>query len=130
MVPPQPDLVGMDAELARDLGDRLLPLGRFKSHICLEGRVVRLPHIRKHTIPPFEIWQTQNPLIPPVQFLESSSVSLDGLEDPSAWSDLHHCSSLSLASLPKDASIRADNGPGPGDGGASGHPAGRLYLSR
>ncbi|MBN2256852.1 MAG: hypothetical protein JW704_03390, partial [Anaerolineaceae bacterium] len=28
---------------------------------------------RKHTIPPLEIWQAQNPLIPPVQFLGSSS---------------------------------------------------------
>jgi len=74
MVSPQPDLVGMDAELARDMGDRLLPLGCFKSHSGLEGRVVRLPHTRKHTIPPFEIWQAQNPLIPPVQFLGSSSV--------------------------------------------------------
>jgi len=54
MVSPQPDLVGMDAELARNMGDRLLPLGRFKSHFRLEGRVVRLPHTRKHTIPPFE----------------------------------------------------------------------------
>jgi hypothetical protein len=63
----------MDAEFARDLRDRLLPLGRFKRHFCLEGRVVRLPHTRKHTIPPFEIWQAQNPLIPPVQFLGSSS---------------------------------------------------------
>jgi len=73
MVSPQLNLVGMDAELARDLGDRLVPLGRLKSHFCLEGRVVRLPHTRKYTIPPFEIWQTQNPLIPPAQFLGSSS---------------------------------------------------------
>jgi hypothetical protein len=44
-----------------------------ESHFCLEGRVVRLPHTRKHTIPPFKIWQAQNPLIPPVQLLGSSS---------------------------------------------------------
>jgi hypothetical protein len=41
------------------MGDRLLLLGRFKSHSGLEGRVARLPHTRKHTIPPFEIWQAK-----------------------------------------------------------------------
>ena len=54
-------------------GSGLPSLGRFKCHPGLEGRVVRLPHTRKHTIPPFEIWQAQNPFIPPVQFLGSSS---------------------------------------------------------
>ena len=53
MVSLQANLVGMDAELRGDLGDRF-PLGRFKSHLGLEGRVVRLPHTRKHTIPPYK----------------------------------------------------------------------------
>ena len=32
----------------------LFPLGRLKSNFGLEGRVVRLPHTRNHTIPPYE----------------------------------------------------------------------------
>jgi hypothetical protein len=34
---PLADLIGMNAELRSDLRDRLLPLGRFKCHFCLEG---------------------------------------------------------------------------------------------
>jgi hypothetical protein len=59
MVPPQPYLVGMDAELARNLGERLLPLGRLKSPLALKVAsyvfliFVSIPYLLR------KIWQAQ-----------------------------------------------------------------------
>jgi hypothetical protein len=74
MSPPLADLVGMDTEVRGDLGDCLLPFDGFQGDLGLEGCVVCLPHTRKPAIPPFEIWQAQNALKTPAQFLGSVSV--------------------------------------------------------
>ena len=78
---PLADPVGMDAELARDLGDRLLPLNRFQGDFGLEGHVVSLSHADHNTIPPYEIWQAQNAPKPPVQFLGATSERVTPLSE-------------------------------------------------
>jgi len=74
--PPLADLIGMNAELRSDLGDRLLPLSRFKLHYCLEGRIVCLSH-RDHFIPYLlEDMAGRFALQSPVQFLGTTSLPI------------------------------------------------------
>jgi hypothetical protein len=63
MPTPLPDLVGMDVELARQLGESLLPFGRFERDFGLECGVMLSSHVDHLTIPPFELWQVKMHLI-------------------------------------------------------------------
>ena len=49
------------------------PLAALKATLALKAASYVFLILGKHTKPPSEIWQAQNPLIPPVQFLGSSS---------------------------------------------------------
>ena len=50
LTPPVRDLIGVDIELLRQLGQRLLALDRGQCHFCLEGRCVVPTGALRHLI--------------------------------------------------------------------------------
>ena len=60
---PLPDLIGMNAILARKLGHRLLSFQGFQGNPGLECRIVALSNLPVHRTTPFKRWQANMHLI-------------------------------------------------------------------
>jgi hypothetical protein len=63
MPAPLPDLVGMDVEFARQLGERLLSFGGFERDFGFECGIMLSAHVDHLTTPPLGSWQVKMHLI-------------------------------------------------------------------
>lgn len=60
---PLTDLIGIDAELTRNLSNGLFPFDCFQSDFGLKSCVMLSAHVDHFTIPPFGLWQVKMHLI-------------------------------------------------------------------